>query len=137
MRSRTRKSERIGTRPPILWLTAVSASTGLNANDVESSGWKPIAGYGDVMRLTDYMGSRKANPYDPLWAALRAEGLEHVGRKAIALLPPAPVVASKAKRGVEESVSFDIAHFSWEFDSWALLQEFMPTLVVAVASMFD
>ena len=83
------------------------------------------------------MGSRKANPYDPLWAALRAEGLEHVGRKALALLPPAPVVASKAKRGVEESVSFDIAHFSWEFDSWALLQEFMPTLVVAVASMFD
>ena len=83
------------------------------------------------------MGSRKANPYDPLWKALRAEGLEHVGRKAIALLPPAPVVASKAKKGVEERVSFNICHMSWNFDSWALLEEFMPTLVVCVASMFE
>ena len=109
----------------------------MSANDVESSGWEPIAGYGDVMRPTDNMGSRKANPYDPLWAALRAEGLEHVGRKTLAFLPPAPVVASKVKKQTPGPVSVTVCNFSWEFDSWALLQENLPLLAVWIASMFD
>ena len=83
------------------------------------------------------MGSRKQNPYDPLWAALRAEGLEHVGRKAIEFLPQAPVVASKARKMEEGPVSFTIGQVTWNFESWALLQEHMPLLVVWVALLFD
>lgn len=84
------------------------------------------------------MSRKKANPYDPVWSAARKEGFEAASvRKALALVPPAPVVASKAKKMTEGPVPVEVGNFVFHHDSWADLQSRYVSLVLIIASMLS
>lgn len=84
------------------------------------------------------MSRKKANPYDPVWSAARKEGIEsNLVRKAIALVPPAPVVASKAKKMTAGPVSVEVGNFIFHHDSWQSLQSQYVSLVLMVCSMLS
>ena len=84
------------------------------------------------------MSRNKANPYDPVWSAARKAGIENtLVRKALSLVPPAPVVASKAKKMTEGPVSVEVGNFIFHHDSWRSLQSQYVSLVLMVCSMLS
>lgn len=84
------------------------------------------------------MSRKKVNPYDPVWSAARKEGIEsNVVRKAIALVPPAPVVASKVRKKTPGPVPVEVGNFIFHHDSWQSLQSQYVSLVLMVCSMFS
>lgn len=84
------------------------------------------------------MSRKKVNPYDPVWSAARKEGFEAASvRKALALVPPAPVVASKVRKMTPGSVPVVVGNFIFHHDSWSDLQSRYVSLVLIIASMFS
>ena len=84
------------------------------------------------------MSRKKVNPYDPVWSAARKDGFEAASvRKALALVPPAPVVASKVRKKTPGSVPVVVGNFIFHHDSWSDLQSRYVSLVLIIASMFS
>lgn len=84
------------------------------------------------------MSRKKVNPYDPVWSAARKAGIEGTFvRKALSVVPPAPVVASKVRKKTPGPVPVEVGNFIFHHDSWQHLQSNYVSLVLMVCSMFS
>ena len=84
------------------------------------------------------MSRKKVNPYDRVWSASRKAGVEsNLVRKALTLVPPAPVVDSKVRKNTAGPVPVEVAAFTFHYKGWAELKEQYVNLVLMVAAMLS
>ena len=84
------------------------------------------------------MSRKKVNPYDRVWSAARKAGVEsNLVRKALSLVPPAPVVDSKVRKKTAGPVPVEIAQITFHHKSWSELKEQYVNLVLIVAAMLS
>ena len=82
--------------------------------------------------------NRSKNLYDNMvWTPRRKEGLGKHGSFVTRVLPAIPVVVSKAKKQLVESISIECGAFVFHYDSWAALRNDYRALVVRVATIAE